>query len=252
MTPAPTTAATDPRTLARELVARTAWPADRLAEHQSERLRELLRYAVDHSPYYRDVLEPEAPLDRQPVLSKAALAEHFDDIVTDRRLRRAVLEAHLAGPDAAQPFHGHLVLSTSGSTGRPAVFVYSRAEMDAAVAGLVRAMILFGMTPDTRVLGIGAPSPVHISRHLVAGLVTGPGPRLAVTTPVAELVAAINEYQPEAFPTNASIAALLAEVQLAGRLHIAPRVVACTSEVLTADMRDRIRAAWGIESRRQD
>jgi phenylacetate-coenzyme A ligase PaaK-like adenylate-forming protein len=68
-----------------------------------------------------------------------------------------------------------------------------------------------------------------------------------VTTPVPDLVAALNAEQPEAFPTNASVAALLAEEQLAGRLRIAPRIVACTGEVLTADMHDRIRAAWGIE-----
>jgi phenylacetate-coenzyme A ligase PaaK-like adenylate-forming protein len=58
-------------------------------------------------------------------------------------------------------------------------------------------------------------------------------------------VDALNAYQPEAFPGNAGIVALLAEEQIAGRLRIAPRVVACVGEVLTADMRARIRQAWG-------
>jgi phenylacetate-coenzyme A ligase PaaK-like adenylate-forming protein len=244
---------TDPRAIVRELLTHTTWSATQLAEHQRRRLAALLRFAVTTSPYYRRVLGPRAadtPLDQLPTLSKATLMEQFDDIVTDRRLRRAALEAHLAGPDAAQPLDDYLVLSTSGSTGRPGIVVYAAEEMAVAVAGLMRAMVLFGVRPDTRLVGIGAPSALHISRHLVAGLLAGRpslAPRLSVTTPIPQLVEALNAFQPEAFPTNASIAALLAEEQLAGRLAIAPRIVACTSEVLTADMRTRIRQAWSAE-----
>jgi len=244
---------TDPRGIARDLLSHTTWSAEDLAEHQRRRLAALLRFATTTSPYYRRVLGPcaaDTPLDQLPTLSKATLMEQFDDIVTDRRLHRAALEAHLAGPDATQPLDGYLVLSTSGSTGRPGIFVYAAEEMAVAVAGLMRAMILFGVRPDTRLVGIGAPSALHISRHLVAGLLAGrpsQAPRLSVTTPIPQLVQALNAFQPEAFPTNASIAALLAEEQLAGRLAIAPRIVACTSEVLTEDMRTRIHQAWTAE-----
>lgn len=244
---------TDPRTLAGELVARTRWSSERLATHQRDRLAALLRHAVAGSAYYREALGPDpagVPLDQLPTLSKATLMERFDEIVTDRRFHRSRVQAHLAGPRATEPLDGHLVLATSGSTGAPGVFVYSAAEMAAAVAGLMRSIMLFGVTPETRLVGIGAPSAMHISRHLVAGLLAGrpsTAPRLSVTTPMPDLVAALNAYQPEAFPTNASVAGLLAEEQLAGRLRIAPRIVACTSEMLTADMRARIRAAWGIE-----
>lgn len=236
-----------------ELMARTGWSPDQLAAHQRQRLDALLRHAVGVSPYYRRVLGPDAvgaPLAELPTLSKAALMGHFDEIVADAALRRSDLAAHLAGPHAAEPYRGYLVLSTSGSTGAPAIFVYTPEQMAVGVAGLQRAMALFGVTPSTRLIGIGAPSAIHISRHLVAGLSAGrpaAGPRLSVTTPLPELVAALNTFQPEAFPTNASIAALLAEEQLAGRLRIAPWMVACTSEVLTTDMTDRIRAAWNIE-----
>src|SRR5205823_288308 len=70
---------------------------------------------------------------------------------------------------------------------------------------------------------------------------------LSVTTPVPELVTALNAYQPEAVPRYASTAAMLAEEQLAGRLRIAPAIVADGAEVLTADMRQRIAAAWGLQ-----
>ncbi|MQA14959.1 MAG: hypothetical protein GEV09_12520 [Pseudonocardiaceae bacterium] len=117
------------------------------------------------------------------------------------------------------------------------------------MAALIRTMGVFGIAPTTRLLPVAAPSPLHISRHLAAGLTAGRDglPRLSLTTPMAEIVAALDAYQPEAVPSNASMLALLAEEQLAGRLHISPRIVAATSEVLTGDMRARIRAAWGIE-----
>lgn len=72
-------------------------------------------------------------------------------------------------------------------------------------------------------------------------------PDLSVMTPLPELVRALNAYQPDAVPTYASTAAMLAEEQLAGRLRIAPAIVATGAEVLTGDMRQRIVEAWGVE-----
>jgi phenylacetate-CoA ligase len=61
------------------------------------------------------------------------------------------------------------------------------------------------------------------------------------------MVAALNAYRPEVLMGYSSVGALLAAEQLAGRLAIAPRMIAFGSEPLTVGMRDRIRAAWGID-----
>jgi phenylacetate-CoA ligase len=71
-------------------------------------------------------------------------------------------------------------------------------------------------------------------------------PRLTVTTPVPEMVAALNGFQPEALIAYPSVAAALAEEQLQGRLRITPTVVATSSEVQTADMRRRMAEAWRV------
>jgi hypothetical protein len=71
-------------------------------------------------------------------------------------------------------------------------------------------------------------------------------PRLAVTTPLAEMVAALNDFRPEALTAYPSVAAALAEEQLQGRLRIAPTTVATSSEVQTADMRRRMAEAGGL------
>jgi phenylacetate-coenzyme A ligase PaaK-like adenylate-forming protein len=69
-------------------------------------------------------------------------------------------------------------------------------------------------------------------------------PTVSVTTPVDEMVDALNAYRPEVIAGYASMMGVLAEEQLQGRLAISPRVVLTTSEVLTDDAAARIEAAW--------
>ena len=66
-------------------------------------------------------------------------------------------------------------------------------------------------------------------------------------TPVSELVAALNAQQPEVLVGAVGIWRALADEQIAGRLRIAPRAAFFSSEALTADVRRRVREAWGIE-----
>jgi phenylacetate-coenzyme A ligase PaaK-like adenylate-forming protein len=142
------------------------------------------------------------------------------------------------------------VFSTAGTTGLRDLFVYDGEEFATWVATCLRGMASWGLTPTTRLAGIGSPSPLHVSNQLYAVLLAGrpPGmPRLTVTTPLPQMVAALNAYQPQALTAYPSIAAQLAEEQLDGRLQIAPTVVGTTSEVLTADMRRRINHAWEVE-----
>jgi putative adenylate-forming enzyme len=239
------------RALSRELMAHTRWTRERLATHQREQVGRLVRHAVANSPYYRETLGEHAadlPLHELPTLTKATLMEHFDEIVTDPRVRRAEVEAHLAGADTA--IRDFRVFATAGSTGRRGVFVYSPAEFTRWVAAQLRMLLVMGVTPGMRVAAVGAPSPVHLSRQMFAQLTDGQprtAPELSVTTPMPDLVDALNSYQPDALPTYASTAAQLAEEQLAGRLRIAPRVVGCGAEVLSEDMRWRVRKAWGVE-----
>jgi putative adenylate-forming enzyme len=235
-----------------ELIARDRWPRDQLLRFQRERLRELLAFATSSSPYYREALGPDAAggemaLDELPTLSKTTLIDQFDRIVTDPRLRLAELEEHLQGPDQGVLYlDRYRVFSTSGTSGVRALVVYSEEEFRFWVAVSLRLFSRMGITPGTRVVAIGAPNPLHITRELFASFRTGRAgsPELSVLTPLDELVSALNDYRPEVLIGYASIAALLAREQLEGRLRIAPRIVAVGSEVLTDEARRWIREAW--------
>jgi phenylacetate-CoA ligase len=233
-----------------ELLQRDTWSRERLLEHQRDRLRALIRHATTSSPYYRETLGPgaeKAELTDIPTLSKMQLMEQFDRVVTDPRLRLAQAERFLDGADTGALHLGeYRVFSTSGTTGVPGLFVYSRAEFAHWIAVFLRSFARLGIRGDTRIAGIGAPSAIHLSRQVIAAIMVGRtgSPRISVTTPLDELVAALDEYQPEVLVGYPSVVALLAEEQLQGRLSIRPRVVLTTSEVLTDDAAARIESAW--------
>jgi phenylacetate-coenzyme A ligase PaaK-like adenylate-forming protein len=173
--------------------------------------------------------------------------EQFDRVVTDPRIRLADVTTFLDATEHGRLYRGeYRVFSTSGTSGAPGLFLYSQQEFAHWVGVFLRTFVRIGVTPGTRLVGIGAPSELHLSRQTIAALQAGRGdaPRLSVTTPLDEMVAALNDYEPDAIGGYPSVLALLAEEQLAGRLRIAPRIVLTTSEVLTADAAARIERAW--------
>jgi phenylacetate-CoA ligase len=236
--------------LAAEMLERERWPRERLLEYQARRLREVVEYARAHSPYYRQMigdLGNDVRLSELPVLTKATLMSAFDRIVTDRHVRLVDIERHLAGEQAGEPLPGDFrAVGSSGTTGRWGVVVYDRIAWEVAIAGVLRALATQGIAPDARIVGIGAPTPRHMTNRLFAELRGGHGdvPRLAVTTPLGEVVETLNAYQPEVIITYPSFIRHLAEEQQAGRLRIAPRAFSSCAEALTQDVRHLARETW--------
>ena len=229
---------------------RLAWNADRLASHQQERLRALLAHAAEHSPFHRRRLGgldashfQLSDLARLPVMTKSQMMDSFDDVLTDRRLNRGLVEAHLAAcqrePDLL--FDRYVCLASGGSSGQRGIFVQTLGEWLDFVASLVRpgyarALAAGGPPPEGLVLGIvAAASPVH-SSGFGAAVAVGPPWRLIpapATLPLAEIVARLNNAQPPALSGYPSKLAELAAEQLEGRLRIAPRSVMAVGELLT-------------------
>jgi phenylacetate-coenzyme A ligase PaaK-like adenylate-forming protein len=143
----------------------TAGHATGLLELQRERLRALVAHAVAASPYHREVLGADAasgdvPLRELPTLSKATMMDNFDRIVTDRRLRRAALEARLSAPTADRAYLGRYKLfTTAGTTGVRGLLVEDLDEFAVWIGTCLRGLAGWGLGPATRLAGIGSPSP---------------------------------------------------------------------------------------------
>ena len=241
------------RGLVAELTEHDHWSRIKLINHQQNLLAELLRHATTHSPYYRDTiasyLEREAAFETFPILTKSQLVANFDCIVTDRRLRLNEVESHLAGPNAGALLFGqYRACATGGTSGERAILVYDQASWELGAANALRFMRALEIGPETRVLGIGAPTPLHISNRMFAELRAGRSslPRLAVTSPLPEVVAGLNAFQPEALVTYPSFMRRLVEEKSEGRLKISPRLICSIAEALTDDVRNLVHDTWNI------
>lgn len=118
-----------------------------LEARQLKQFRQLVRYAVAHSPYYRELVQNHhidvgtcCPKDF-PVLTRKEVMGHFDEIVTDRRITKNALYEFLSrSKNPGELFlDRYYVVHTSGSSGEPAFFVFSRNEWFSGMSRLVQA-----------------------------------------------------------------------------------------------------------------
>jgi phenylacetate-coenzyme A ligase PaaK-like adenylate-forming protein len=244
-------------------IERLSWSAGQLAGWQRARLRMLLARAIDRSPFHTARLagiDPArfelADLPRLPVMTKAQMMERFEEVVTDQRLTRDVVDQHIAASvaEAALLFGDYVCLVSGGSSGLRGVFVQTAGEYAEFAASLMRrAMAAFlaggGQLADGLVIGIvAAASPVH-SSGMAAATATGPPLRLVsapATWPTARIVERLNAAQPPALIGHASKLAELAGEQRAGRLRLRLRAVTSVSEMLTPEDREAISGAFGV------
>jgi phenylacetate-coenzyme A ligase PaaK-like adenylate-forming protein len=243
-------------------LARLDWSREQIAARQREGLRALLAHAREHSPFHARRLRSVDPshfeledLATLPVMTKAELMDEFDDVLTDRRLSLALAEQALAVTKSEpQPLFGEFVcLSSGGSSGRRAVYVHdfeAKAEFTSSI----------NRHPMRRVLREGGPPPGGITVAMVAAAsavhATGAGPAwtaggvmrfvpVPVTLPLAEIVERLNALQPDGLFGYPSVLARLAAEQRAGRLHVKPMGITCSSENLLPEWRAAISAAFG-------
>ena len=246
----------DPALLRRhadQLSDRNTWSHDALMAYQRQQLQSVLQHAVTHSAFYKNTIGPlldrKRPLSDFPTLSKKTLMANFDHIVTDPRLNRKSVEAHLDSSDAgALILDEYLAIATGGTSGERGVFVYSRLDWLSVMANVVRFQRIMGVAPGMRSIGVGAPSPIHISNRFYAEFRASQSgvPKLDVTMPLAYIVENLNAFQPEALVSYPSFIRVLIDEQRSGRLRISPRVIRSAAETLTQDVRDLVGSTWGV------
>jgi phenylacetate-coenzyme A ligase PaaK-like adenylate-forming protein len=240
---------------ARGLAERERWPAERRAARRRARLTELVGHARRHAPYWREALagyDPEVGAASLPAMGKATMMERYDELVCDPRLRRDALLAHVEGLRDDELYLGaYRAMTTSGSSGRKGLFVYDAEGWIAIGAQFLYFSAMIGTRPRLprlRLAAIGGGSAAHMSRRGARTLDVGVHRMLSlpVTLPVPELVEALNGFTPDVLNVYPSMAVLLAEEQLAGRLRLSLRAMSTSSELRTPEAAARIEEAFGV------
>ena len=232
---------------------------------QQARLLDLLEFARARAPFYRQRYRrlPADVRDLQllPPVTKPELMEHFDEWVTDPSVTRSGVEDFLANKTLVGQLYlsRFVVWSTSGVTGRPGIFVQD-SHAQAVYSALIALRGYKWLTPGRLwdlLRGGGryalvAATEGHFTLNDYIAHIRRSSPLFAqrvrpfsVLTPLTELVQALNRFQPIVMVGYPSIMQILAQEQLAGRLHIAPILVSTGGECLAASARARIATAFG-------
>lgn len=224
--------------------------AEKMRSLQNGKLRKLLRFAWEHSSYYRAVFERAGiteeqldtlPLSCFPTIDKQALLEHFDELVTVPDLKQENLREFDAREAAdRKPYQGkYHVVHSSGSTGKPGYFVYDEDAWSQMLLGIIRAA-LWGMSmPQILGLLMKRPRIVYIAATdgryggamAVGDGIDGVGAKqmyLDIKTPVAEWIRQIREFQPNIVIGYPSAIKILAQLMENGEVGLdAERVISC-------------------------
>lgn len=245
--------------------ARKQGPAA-LAVRQRTRLAEIVAYARASSPYYREryrnlpgrVDDPTL----LPVTNKKELMARFDDWTSDRDVTIEKVKALVNNPTRiGERFLGkYTVAITSGTTGSQGIFLMddrSLAVTTALVARMLSAWLNVGDVIRI-VAGGGRMAQVIATGGHFASMVAAVRLRkrrgdaiqvFPVHMPLPEIVAGLNRFRPAILAPYASMGAMLADEQEAGRLRINPVLVVLSAEGLARGEYDRIASAFKAKVR---
>ena len=201
----------------------------------------------------------EASLAELPTMTKTDLMDNFDRIVTDERLSLTLVNAHLETVSTGSYLlDRYTAITSGGSSGQRGVFVYDWDGWATYYLGLFRYLLRAKWSdPELAARPVVAASVMaaHFTHATAATGRTFTGPelnvlRFPVTRPIEEIVAGLNQAQPDFLLAYPSALHLLSFEARAGRLRIAAAPGPLRRRAAAARNPGRRRAGLG-SSRRQ-
>jgi phenylacetate-CoA ligase len=238
-------------------IGRLDWSREQIENHQTERLRSLLAYARERSPFHARRLsgiDPSAVtaagLAGVPMMTKAQAQHEWDDIVTVPGLSREHAEQILVSQQwFSYTPSDQQIFSSGGSSGVRGVYVWDW-HFFVSIACLAWRLQAREerRVPHTRarLAVLAAGMPPHASTPLF-DVPTAPGMETVVIpagAPIDETIGAVAAVEPTHLVGYATVVGQLARASLAGRLDIRPVRVSTNSEPLLDEDRQAIREAW--------
>lgn len=234
---------------------------------QEKRLRKLLCYAYDHSDYYRRSFEQNGivrekigklPLSDFPIMDKAILMEHFDEIVTVPDISQKELRKfdEIVSPNQKLFKGKYHVVHSSGSTGVPRYFVYDSSAWNSMLLGIIRGalwdmtmpQILKLLSGGLKILYIAATDGRYGGAMAVGDGIDGVGAEqrfLDIKTPLSEWIQVVREFQPDIIIGYPSAIKILGGLVENSEVSVdVCRVISC-GEPLASGLRDYLEKTFG-------
>lgn len=213
-----------------------------ITQRRRARFIEIVAFARAKSAYYRELCQdlPDRVEDpgRLPVTSKSKLMARFDHWVTDPEVTIGKVREFVENPTLiGERFMGkYTVATTSGTTGTHGIFLLDDRSMAVTTALAFRMLSAWLTARDVigilarggRLAMVNAMGGHFASAVAATRLRRRRGNRVEVypvQMPLPEMVAELNRFRPAILTPYASMGALLATEQEAGRLRIDPVLV---------------------------
>lgn len=240
-------------------VTRLDWTREQIERYQTHRLRALLAYARERSPFHARRLRSIDPsrasvadLASLPMMTKQDAQQDWDAIVTAADLDRARVERILVEQQWFSYAPGdQQVFSSGGSSGVRGVYVWDRQFFISATCLAWRMQAreerrASSVAGGARLAVLEAGVPPHASTPLF-DVPTAPGMQtvvIAASAPFDEVLTAVAAAQPTHLVGYPTVIGRLARATKAGTLRIRPVRVSTNSEPLLDEDRLAIREAW--------
>jgi phenylacetate-coenzyme A ligase PaaK-like adenylate-forming protein len=232
-------------------LGRLEWSRAQIERHRDRRLRTLLAYARERSPFHAERLRGIEDLSSAPIMTKRQAQENWDAVITVPDLDHAGAERILAEQQwFSYTEHDQQVFSSGGSSGVRGVYVWdwpffisaaclawrmqARDERRAPTTGSRLAVLTAAVAPHASTPLFDVPT--------VDGMQTTV---IEAGAPFGQVLADVAAVEPTHLVGYATVIGRLARATLAGELGIRPRRVSTNSEPLLPEDRDAIRQAWG-------
>ncbi|MBX3415697.1 MAG: phenylacetate--CoA ligase family protein [Pirellulales bacterium] len=240
------------------------WQPHRIQRLQRRRLAQLLRTAINLSPFYARKYQrldlSKTPFRELPPTNKRELMENFNQVVTDPQISRKEVERYLSDPaNLGRWFRGRYAVShTSGSQGQPLLIVQDRRALEILFATMAARGDVAGrpglaegvrrLRVPKRIAVVAVQRGFYPSGAAFEFMPEIVGPYVNLQRFAAEqpdLFERLNDFQPQVLVGYASVLEALAARRDALRLeHL--RQISNSSEQLLSSARERISQAFGV------
>lgn len=223
---------------------------EQIKKMQLEKFHKLVSYVTKHSLYYQKVIKQNkidvvncTPEDF-PVLTKDALIEHFDEIVTDREVKKKAIADFLSrSHNPLEKFlNKYYIVHTSGSSGTISYYPFTENDLVRGVVHFTR----FRTPTIGQKLAYVAATKGHfggvtmISSAKYASFLYKKYKTFDINSPFPEILQGLQELQPTSLVGYAFALRKIAEAQKASSLHISPKIIQSGGEPLRADDKEFI------------
>ena len=255
----------DARRCFQEKKAALFYSKKQLQELRNQRLSALLLYAKSHSPWYKKTLAKinlknftVARLHELPTINKTILMDHWDDIVTNRKLSLALVENHLRRKnheiDTLYLNGRYHVLSTGGTSGKRGIFIYDWDEWITFYLSFIRYPLynhdrsgILTIHLDAKIVNLNVSNTATASFSLAQNF-TPENQHLyflpMATTPLNIVITRLQQIQPDVLYAAPSYIHRICQLVQKGELTIQPKFIFLLGEPLFELTKALIKNTW--------